>query len=275
MAYLSMGRTSRRYLPSVQSLWQLSTVSVPILLPSSKCWVSRAPSQNELIEDTIQAIKSSSPSTSVSESTFKPRSDKAAVYLTGLRLPIVKKMGFRCPDDLCTVVERNEEPNEQVNLTPKFSFADLHIDYGEDGVSTPIGDCRKVWFMYPPTQKNLAAMANLEGQRHKLSPLSDTLEAGIVVKTTSDHALYIPAGCLHATFTLGGYLIANDFTTFRSIKATGAYITSGLDCMLPPEAREDCYTLFKYCLDICLTHRQLIPDAGHHPIRRGENSVVR
>ncbi|KAE8372197.1 hypothetical protein BDV26DRAFT_286157 [Aspergillus bertholletiae] len=267
---------------NVQAIWNSSTVSVPVLLPSSKCWVSHAPLQDELIEDTVQAIAGYSPSMSGSESTFrvnfqgevdssvkpslaiaqlvKPRSDKATVYLTGLRLPTVDKLGFRCPDDLCTVVEPMEESNQQVNLTPRFSFVDLHIDYGADGISTPIGDCQKVWFMYPPTKKNLAAIANLEGQRHKLSRLSDTLEAGIVVQTTSDHALYIPAGCLHATFTLkGGYLIASDFTTSQSIKAIGAYIASGLASMLSPEAREDCYSLFKHCLHICLMHRQLIP----------------
>ncbi len=48
------------------------------------------------------------------------------VFLTGLRLPIVADMGFRCPYDLCTVVEPIEESNSQVNLTPKFWFVDIH-----------------------------------------------------------------------------------------------------------------------------------------------------
>jgi hypothetical protein len=114
--------------------------------------------------------------------------------------------------------------------------------------------------MYPPTEKNLAAMKGLEGQRGKLARLLHDLEAGIVVQTTSEHALYIPAGCIHATFTLqGGFLVANDFTTSLSLKALGAYITSGLDSTLSSTAREDCFILFKRCLDVCLTHRQLIP----------------
>lgn len=49
------------------------------------------------------------------------------VFLTGLRLPILAALGFRCPSDLCTVAEPMEESNVQINLTPKFSFVDLHI----------------------------------------------------------------------------------------------------------------------------------------------------
>jgi hypothetical protein len=101
------------------------------------------------MEDTIQIISNSTETRRGSESTFKtnfqgeaddsitpssvisqlvkPRCDKAAAFLTGLRLPTVKKRGFRCPDDLCMIVEPMEESNEQVNLTPRYSFVDLHI----------------------------------------------------------------------------------------------------------------------------------------------------
>jgi hypothetical protein len=49
------------------------------------------------------------------------------VFLTGLRLLIVADRGFRCPYELCRVVEPMEELNSQVNVTPKYSFVDLHI----------------------------------------------------------------------------------------------------------------------------------------------------
>lgn len=49
------------------------------------------------------------------------------VFLTGLRLPILAELGFRCPSDLSTVTEPMEESNVQINLTPRFSSVDLHI----------------------------------------------------------------------------------------------------------------------------------------------------
>lgn len=55
-----------------------------------------------------------------------PDPNKTA-FLTGLRLPIVDDLGFRVPHDLCRVFEPFSESNNQVNLTPKHSFVDLHI----------------------------------------------------------------------------------------------------------------------------------------------------
>lgn len=49
------------------------------------------------------------------------------VSLMDLRLPSVENCGFCCPYDLCVVVEPEEECNDQVNMTPKYSFVDLHI----------------------------------------------------------------------------------------------------------------------------------------------------
>ncbi len=49
-------------------------------------------------------------------------------------------------------------------------------------------------------------MKTVEGQRGKLLRILRRLEAGIAVETTATDALYLPAGCIHATFTLqGGY----------------------------------------------------------------------
>ncbi|KAH8431015.1 uncharacterized protein LDX57_008676 [Aspergillus melleus] len=179
------------------------------------------------------------------------------VFLTGLRLPILAELGFRCPSDLCTVAEPMEESNVQINLTPKFSFVDLHIDYGADGVSALVGDCRKIWLLYPPSRNNLVAMRTVDGQRGKLARIMHRLEGGIMVETTAAQSLYIPAGCIHATFTLqGGFLVARDFTTSISIGAISAYIASGLEGMLTPQAREACWDWFSRCLDVSLAHGQ-------------------
>jgi hypothetical protein len=67
------------------------------------------------------------------------------VFLTGLRLPIVADRGFRCPYELCRVVEPMEESNSQVNVTPKYSFVDLHIGKSSNGFAEGnITDIREI-----------------------------------------------------------------------------------------------------------------------------------
>jgi hypothetical protein len=84
------------------------------------------------------------------------------------------------------------------------------------------------------------------------------LEGGIVVPTTASHAIYIPAGCIHATFTLqGGFLIAKDFTTSKSLAAITSYLLHGLDRALSSTAREVCYEWFERCLDVSLSSGNL------------------
>jgi hypothetical protein len=93
-------------------------------------------------------------------------------------------------------------------------------------------------------------MKTVDGQRAKLVRIMHQLEGGIMVETTAAHAIYIPAGCIHATFTLqGGFLVAKDFTTSKSITAMAAYITCGLHENLPEQAREACFGWFERCLD--------------------------
>jgi hypothetical protein len=101
-------------------------------------------------------------------------------------------------------------------------------------------------------------MDTIRDQKAKLARIMYRSEGGIIIKAASDQALYIPAICLHATFTLrGGYLIAEDFTAPKEIKAISAYITTQPDQYLYPEARSISFDWFERCLDVCLTHCQL------------------
>ncbi|KAL6228854.1 hypothetical protein BDW75DRAFT_226124 [Aspergillus navahoensis] len=131
----------------VQSNWLSSTASVPKLLPSSRCWVKRVPTRTELLEDTIGLMTRSNMGENT-ESTFivncqgvVGKSEEAGlafsqlldpnpiypVSILSLRLPILKELGFRCPVDLRSVIEPMEESHPRANLTPRFSFVDLHI----------------------------------------------------------------------------------------------------------------------------------------------------
>ncbi|KAL4935580.1 hypothetical protein BDV06DRAFT_228695 [Aspergillus oleicola] len=175
-------------------------------------------------------------------------------FLVSLQLPLVER-GFCCPATISSIAEPMDESCPEANLTPKFSFVDLHTDYGADGVTTLIDDCRKIWFLYPPTSSNLAALASVNGQRRKLLHILHKLEAGIIVETSSSEALWIPAGCIHATFTIeGGFLVGSAFTTSQSITAISTLIASGLE--KSEDAREECFNWFKKSLDAALLHRK-------------------
>jgi hypothetical protein len=106
-------------------------------------------------------------------------------------------------------------------------------NHGTDGVSAPTGRCVKIWLIYPPTPENLRRLLGTEGQGTNRIRIGLSLEGGITLKTTSAQAIYLPAGCIHATLTIeGGYLAAVDFTTMGSVKAFSRCITSGLDRFL-------------------------------------------
>ncbi len=49
------------------------------------------------------------------------------VFLVNLKLPSLSDHVFRVSPELSHAVEAYEEANVQVNLTPKYSFVDLHI----------------------------------------------------------------------------------------------------------------------------------------------------
>jgi hypothetical protein len=53
-------------------------------------------------------------------------------FITGLRLLIMSRVGFAAPYRLSTIAEPFEESNLQANLTPEFSFVDLHIGTSQD-----------------------------------------------------------------------------------------------------------------------------------------------
>jgi hypothetical protein len=63
-----------------------------------------------------------------------------------------------------------------------------------DGISSPVDECEKIWFLYPGANLNLSLMHNEHGQHAKFARLGGLLEGGMVVRTTLRDALYISAG---------------------------------------------------------------------------------
>lgn len=87
-----------------------------------------------------------------------------------------------------------------------------------DGISSPIDECEKVWFLHSGTELNLSLMQKELGPIAKLVRLGGLLEDSVVVRTTSRDILYNPADRVHAVFiTRGGFLVTIDYTTRDSI----------------------------------------------------------
>jgi hypothetical protein len=73
-------------------------------------------------------------------------------------------------------------------------------------------------------------MQNADAQRNKWIRIGKDLEGGLVYKTTSFDAIYLPVGCIHAVFTVeGGFLLTIEFSTPDSVKVLSSLFNSHFD----------------------------------------------
>jgi len=109
--------------------------------------------------------------------------------------------------------------------------------------------------LYPPSERNLRLMQTVEGQKAKLISLAASLEGGLIALTTSVHAIYIPAGCIHGTFTsVGGFLVTKDFTSMGSAMAFSWYLALNLHSCLSRQGKKLCFQWYLDCLDVTLSN---------------------
>ena len=124
-----------------------------------------------------------------------------------------------------------------------------------DGISAPLDACEKIWLIFPPTDGNLSLMDRERGQQAKLSRIGTELEGGIIERTTSAEALYLPAACLHAVFTVaGGFLVSIDCTTRSSVWSFSKYLRYQLHLELDDVGQQECYSMFLRCLEVSLAN---------------------
>lgn len=185
---------------------------------------------------------------------------------------LIQDTPFRSNTQLHEKLTPYLEQHMVFNLTPKYSFVDLHVgtylrlgtyccthsrtepDYGMDGISSPIHECM-IWFLYPGTELNPSLTQNELGQHAKFARLGGLLEGGMVVRTTCRDALYIPAGCVHEVFTIrGGFLVTIDYTTRDSIWSFSQHLKSDLITTLEAECQRHCMFLYLECLAIALEY---------------------
>ncbi|THY45146.1 hypothetical protein D6C99_06528 [Aureobasidium pullulans] len=145
---------------------------------------------------------------------FRPiDQDEVGHYI--LNIPVDEELGVKIPSSL----EGGLKPSSSnirivtANIAPQGTVVDLHIDHGQNGLSTTEHDCVKLWFLCPPTTSNLDNFYKISGEERKFVRLQHVLRDGVCAITTQGETLYIPSGWLHATLTVkGGILLGVNWT---------------------------------------------------------------
>ncbi|KIW36686.1 uncharacterized protein PV06_11101 [Exophiala oligosperma] len=247
----------------LQALWRSHTTRLPTIVPAAACWRGLQPSFEQLWVESMK-IKThdlrvyeqgeQSANAALAFCQLARPNQNNPIYIIGMEPPaLIRHRTFGGCAQLHQRVTTYLEQRMVFNMTPKFSFVDLHIDYGKDGISATLHDCEKVWMIYPPKPHNLQWMAEHRGQQAKLAQGMGVLEGGVVAHTTSAEAIYLPAGCLHAVFTVaGGFLVSIDCTTRRSVWPFAQYLRYNIQAELEATEERNCYFLFLDSLEAAL-----------------------
>ncbi len=79
-----------------------------------------------------------------------------------------------------------------VNITPQYSFVDIHVDRGMDDLYLPIADCQEIWLLWSATPDNLAEMKFCCDDVGRFSRCKFKHE--IIAHTGQETARYLPFG---------------------------------------------------------------------------------
>lgn len=251
-------------------IWKNHTTRPPVAVATNGCFTSAEPTE----EDLWRAAFGAKGSKVFVNGEENERPDNFALaflqlYRPNKRCPIsvigiqpsktALSSEYLVPSSLATYVTAHAQRDVIYNLTPTYSFVDLHIDYGADGISKTMGECEKYWFLFPPTQRNLDLLASVHGEQGRLRKLLNRLECGIIAKTRSSEALYIPSGCIHATCTTsGGFLVAKDFVTTRTYQYIAALLRSEYFKIFDVESRELCMKWFVISLEVAAQYQPIL-----------------
>lgn len=108
-------------------------------------------------------------------------------------------------------------------------------DLGMHALSTTVYPCVKLWALYPPTKVNLDLLYKETGQEAKFLRLAPMLEKGEYTVTQAWETIYLPAGYLHAVYTMeGGVLTGINWSSAADIEVVKNIfvreISSGNEC---------------------------------------------
>lgn len=134
----------------------------------------------------------------------------------------------------------------------------MFADYGMDGESAVLGDCRKIIILFPPSGYNLDLMQQECGNQAKLARLMPLLEYGLIDWLDSTNVIFIPSGWAHTTFTLsGGFLVSIDCITKTTVWTFSRYLKYHLYRELDNKQQIECYFLFLDCLEHALSYHKV------------------
>ena len=110
-------------------------------------------------------------------------------------------------------IQQHDDPYYGMNVTPKYTFVDLHVDLGMEALCTSIGDCVKFWVLYPPTRYNLHLFYSVCSDAGRMPRIANELEGGIAVIAGSEITLMLPAATIHCVWTIEGGILAGTLTS--------------------------------------------------------------
>jgi len=91
------------------------------------------------------------------------------------------------------------------------------IDWGRTSIIVLVGECVKLWIMWPPTKENLELYYKNFTTKSKLIRLGKDFEEPTLILQDTKKAVVIPSGYIHSTVTLrGGVVLGKDITTIEA-----------------------------------------------------------
>jgi hypothetical protein len=102
-------------------------------------------------------------------------------------------------------------------------------------------------------------MQDADSHRSKWVRIGRYLEGGLIYKTTSSDAIYLPVGCIHAVFTVrGGFLVTIEFGTPDSVRVLSSLFNSHFDQFKDPYAKAELPSQFIESVDLALKQNRAI-----------------
>ncbi|KAH8889914.1 hypothetical protein GQ53DRAFT_842479 [Thozetella sp. PMI_491] len=217
---------------STSSIWGEFGLKPPMALSAKELWTEKA-QDDEFMDDLIEKYERGTtniyrrgqphtPNTSATLYTVIKQlsvpNPTETFYATNL---VGGQSQMQIPERLRGSTAYSDDLMVTTNLTPQCTFVDLHVDHGKHVVTAVHGGCVKLWALYPWTNHNRKVYEKHAGEHDMFIRLHTLLEHGEFPLTEDGEALYLTAGCLHATYTLqGGPTSGIEYTTKECINYT-------------------------------------------------------
>ncbi|KAI1819147.1 hypothetical protein F4861DRAFT_544207 [Xylaria intraflava] len=216
-----------------QGIYTSFGVPPPSLLPVNECWL-RKPADEAFLSELVEGFKKQPTDIYMSGMPHEPTTKSIDDVVHQLRQPVMDSAFYavNLEDFKKSAVIKMPESLEHLrpwegtlrcimNITPKFTTVDLHIDFGTHGLTLLALDCVKLWAIYPLTPENFRVFSQHYHSNNRFLDMASQLTKGDFFIQTVDEAMYLPPGCIHSTVTIRGGLVPGAiFISVESLAAT-------------------------------------------------------